>query len=74
MPTRRRVGGYVFNGEVARVRRGVRQVRKATRAINGIVRGRLPGVCALLVEVALALGDMEDALSEIERIAGEGRA
>ena len=66
--SKRAVGGYAFNYEVARARNAARKAREALRKLLDDRPG--PQTSAMLIASAtLALAEAEEALSTIDQIA-----
>lgn len=71
--SKRAVGGYAFNAEVNRARNANRSAREALRRIIEEKPG--PQTLSLLIaKAALALGEIDQAVGEIEQIARELKA
>jgi predicted Zn-dependent protease len=68
--SKRAIGGYVFNQEITRARNNTSKARDALRQI---LEGR-PGpqtVAFLVASAAVALGELEAIINEIDSIARE---
>jgi len=65
--TKRKLGGYAFNYEITRARQACRGIRRSLKRIIDEKPG--PQASAvLLTRAALSLGDIEEAIAELERI------
>ena len=70
---RPKVGGYRFNGELARARTALQEVRKTVSIVTNLIQQNrsTQNIPIFLVEILLKIGIIEDALSRIDKIAQE---
>jgi predicted Zn-dependent protease len=65
---KRAVGGYAFNAEIARARNASRTARESLRRIVDEKPGTQT-LALLLAKTALALGEIDQAINDIDQVA-----